>query len=173
MGFGALGHLVLQLARHVYPGSSAYVFARDGAAREYAMRLGAAWAGGVADRAPEPLAAVIDTTPAWTPVVESLANLRPGGRLVINAIRKTDADKPALASLSYERHLWMEREIKSVANITHFDIEEFLAIAGEIPLRAKVTSYPLEEANAAIRDVAFGGGTGARVLVVDGDGGFH
>jgi propanol-preferring alcohol dehydrogenase len=168
MGFGASGHLVLQLAMRLHPDSSVYVFARDGAAREYACSLGAAWAGDISDRAPEPLAAIIDTTPAWTPVLESLANLRPGGRLVINAIRKTDGDKAALGTLSYERYLWMEREIKTVANITHFDIEELLTVASEIPIRPKVTTYPLEEANAAIHDLAFGGGTGAKVLVIGG-----
>lgn len=105
---------------------------------------------------PQRLQAIIDTTPAWTPVVESLAKLRPGGRLVINAIRKEDKDKQALLSLSYHEHLWMEREIKSVANLTHRDIAEFLPLAGLIPLRPEVTVFPLEQANEALRDLRRG-----------------
>ena len=82
---------------------------------------------------------MIDTTPAWRPVVESMKKLLPGGRLVVNAIRKEDGDKDALLELSYHEHLWMEREIKTVANLTHADIAEFLPLAGRIPLRPEVT----------------------------------
>jgi len=165
-GFGASGHLVLQLARHLYPASDTYVFARDSAAREFALELGATWAGAAGERSPRSLHAIIDTTPAWRPVVEALANLEPGGRLVINAIRKEDADKDSLLDLRYEEHLWMEREIKTVANITASDIKQFLALAAAIPIRAKITTYRLEDANQALRDLREGGGTGARVLVV-------
>jgi propanol-preferring alcohol dehydrogenase len=77
--------------------------------------------------------AIIDTTPVWSTIVESLRHLKPGGRLVINAIRKEDKDKPALLNLNYQDHLWMEKEIKSVANITRYDVEEFLALAANIP----------------------------------------
>ena len=76
--------------------------------------------------APRAPAAIIDTTPAWKPVVAALANLRPGGRLVINAIRKEAVDKDALLRLDYPEHLWMEKEIKSVANVTRADVVEFL-----------------------------------------------
>ncbi len=165
-GFGASGHLVLQLARHLYPASDIYVFARDAAAREFALDLGAAWAGATDERSPSSLHAIIDTTPAWRPVVEALANLAPGGRLVINAIRKEEADKDSLLDLQYEQHLWMEREIKSVANITARDIQQFLTLAATIPIRVKVTTYRLEDANQALRDLKGGGGTGARVLLV-------
>ncbi|MFQ5530263.1 MAG: alcohol dehydrogenase catalytic domain-containing protein [Gemmatimonadota bacterium] len=165
-GFGASGHLVLQLARHLYPNSDVYVFARDPAAREFALRLGAAWAGSTEDRAPRPLHAIIDTTPAWKPVVEALANLAPGGRLVINAIRKEADDKGSLLDLRYEKHLWMEREIKSVANVTGRDIAEFLPLAASIPIEVTVTTYPLEDANRALRELWRGGSPGARVLVI-------
>ena len=87
-GFGASGHLVLKLARHLYPKSDLFVFARSERERAFALELGAAWAGDTTDHSPDPLHAIIDTTPVWTPVVEALANLAPGGRLVINAIRK-------------------------------------------------------------------------------------
>lgn len=165
-GFGGSAHLVLQLSRHLFPNSPVFVFARDPETRDFAVRLGAAWAGETADRAPEPLQAIIDTTPAWRPVVEALANLRPGGRLVINAIRKTETDKSSLSRLDYSRHLWMEKEIKSVANITGADIREFLPIAAEIPIRPVVTLYSLREANRALRDLHRGAVKGAKVLEV-------
>lgn len=165
-GFGASGHLVLQLARHLYPDSEIFVFARDPDTRDFARELGAAWAGATEDRSPEPLRAIIDTTPAWKPVVEALANLAPGGRLVINAIRKEAGDQDYLQNLVYHEHLWMEREIKSVANITGKDIAEFLPIAAEIPIEPTVETYPLEQANRALRELRAGGARGARVLVV-------
>jgi propanol-preferring alcohol dehydrogenase len=166
-GFGGSAHLVLQLARHLYPGSDVYVFARDPEARAFALDLGAVWAGDTADRAPVPLHAIIDTTPAWKPVVEAMANLRPGGRLVINAIRKEGRDKDELLRLSYHDHLWLEKEIKSVANVTHRDIAELLPIAAEIPLRPRVQTYRLEEANRALVELKRGPVRGAKVLVID------
>jgi propanol-preferring alcohol dehydrogenase len=166
-GFGGSAHLVLQMARHRFPRSRVYVFARDMAAREFALQLGATWSGNTAQPAPELLDAIIDTTPAWKPVVEALANLRPGGRLVINAIRKEDSDKDLLLKLSYHEHLWMEREIKTVANVTHFDIQEFLPLASEIPIRPEVTTYRLEEANRALLELKNGHVKGAKVLVID------
>ncbi len=164
-GFGGSAHLVLQLARHLYPNSAVSVFARDADVRSFAVSQGADWAGATEDRAPEPLKAIIDTTPVWKPVVEALANLRPGGRLVINAIRKEDHDKGELQHLSYHEHLWLEREIKSVANITARDIAEFLEIAGEIPLRPEVTRYRLEDANRALVELRSGGVKGAKVVI--------
>ncbi len=165
-GFGGSGHLVLQLSKHLYPCSPVYVFARDQQARTFARELGADWSGATSDRAPQPLQAIIDTTPAWKPVVEALANLRPGGRLVINAIRKEAGDQSELLQLSYHEHLWMEREIKTVANITARDIREFLPLAAEIPIRPEVTTYPLEEANRALAELKTGGVRGAKVLLV-------
>ncbi len=165
-GFGASGNLVLQLARHCFPRTQVAVFARDTAQQEFARQLGAAWAGPTNDRPPEPLHAIIDTTPAWQPVLAALENLRPGGRLVINAIRKEDGDRECLQSLDYQRHLWMEKEIKTVANITHTDIAEFLPLAAEIPLRSEVVVYPLEEANTALMELRRGGLRGARVLTI-------
>lgn len=166
-GFGGSAHLVLQLARHRYPDSEVFVFARDQAARKFALQLGAAWAGDTADRAPRLLQAIIDTTPVWKPVVEALANLLPGGRLVINAVRKEDIDKEWLLRLSYHHHLWMEREIKTVANVTHFDITEFLPLAAEMPIRPEVTTYRLEHANDALQDLKRGAIRGAKALCID------
>ena len=166
-GFGGSAHLVLQLARHLYPRTNVYVFARDQASRDFALQLGADWSGDTSDRAPQPLQAIIDTTPAWKPVVEALANLRPGGRLVINAIRKEDRDKDYLLQLNYHEHLWMEREIKSVANITHHDIAEFLPLAAQIPLRPEIQTYPLRDANRALGELKHHNVRGAKVLIVD------
>jgi propanol-preferring alcohol dehydrogenase len=165
-GFGGSAHLVLQLARHLYPNTEVYVFARDPEARAFALELGAVWAGNTAERSPVALHAIVDTTPAWKPVVEALANLRPGGRLVINAIRKEEGDKTQLLRISYHDHLWMEKEIKSVANVTRQDIAEFLPIAAEIPLRPQVQTYFLEEANRALLELKRGPVRGAKVLLI-------
>ena len=95
-----------------------------------------------------------------------MANLVPGGRLVINAIRKEELDREALTGLNYHEHLWMEREIKSVANITRFDIAEFLPIAARIPIRSEVRTYPLLEANAALVSLKREPVLGAKVLAI-------
>ena len=166
-GFGGSAHLVLQMVRYEFPETKIYVFARDATARELATHLGATWAGDTTDRSPEQLHAIIDTTPAWKPVVEALHNLRPGGRLVINAIRKEDFDKEYLFNLSYHEHLWLEKEIKTVANVTRYDIAEFLALAAQIPIEPKIQPYPLEEANQALMELKRGGVQGAKVLVIN------
>jgi propanol-preferring alcohol dehydrogenase len=168
-GFGGSAHIVLQLARHLYPDSPLAVFARDPQARDFALALGADWAGDTSDPPPQPCQAIIDTTPAWKPVVAALASLRPGGRLVINAIRKEDRDQDELLRLRYYEHLWMEKEIKSVANVTHADIAEFLPIAARVPIRPAVETYPLEEANRALLELKRGPVRGAKVLLISGD----
>lgn len=166
MGFGGSAHLVLQISKFLCPRSPVFVFHRSESVRQFARKLGADWAGNLDDSPPDPPQAIIDTTPAWRPVIESMSHLRPGGRLVINAIRKEDADKEALLRLSYHDHLWMEREIKSVANLTHRDIAEFLPLAGRIPIKPKVTQMPLEQANQALMSLRRGGIQGANVLTI-------
>ncbi len=165
-GFGASAHLVLQLASYLYPETDVFVFARDTAQREFALRLGASWSGDTTAAPPEKLHAIIDTTPAWRPVVEALAHLRPGGRLVINAIRKQDDDLDELLRIRYQEHLWMEKEIKSVANITRHDLADFLPIAAAIPLKPEVTTLPLAQANQALMQLKRGGLRGALVLQI-------
>ncbi|MCB0358141.1 MAG: alcohol dehydrogenase catalytic domain-containing protein [Bdellovibrionales bacterium] len=165
-GFGGSNHLVLQMARYQCPNSPVYVFARDESERAFALQLGAAWAGSFSEECPRRCGAILDTTPAWRPVVSALGCLAPGGRLVINAIRKTDVDKDALLEISYHEHLWMEREIKSVANVTRFDLEEFLPFAAKVGLCPEVQTYPLEEANRALVDLSRGGVRGAKVLLI-------
>jgi propanol-preferring alcohol dehydrogenase len=164
-GFGASGHQVLKLARFLYPASPVFVFARSEKDRDFARSLGADWAGDTTDNPPEPCASIIDTTPAWLPVLCALERLRPGGRLVINAIRKENRDRELLAGISYERHLWMEKEIKSVANITRADVSAFLDIAARMALKPEVQSYPLDEANRVLLDLRHGRATGAAVLM--------
>ena len=165
-GFGASGHLVLQLARYLYPDSKIYVFARSAEERKFALDLGAAWAGGSEERSPTKAAAIIDTTPVWKPVVDALANLEHGGRLVINAIRKESIDKNKLLELNYEEHLWMEKEIKSVANITRDDVDTFLKLAAKIPIIPNTQIYPFDKVNEAILDLKHKHSTGAKVLKV-------
>jgi len=165
-GFGASGHLVLKLLRHLDPQATVYCFARNERERGFARELGAVWAGDTAERAPLPLDSIIDTTPVWRPVVEALANLVPGGRLVINAIRKEGTDQAVLLDLDYPSHLWMEREIKSVANVARSDVREFLEIAATAQIRPEVEIYPLEAANRALVELKAGTIRGAKVLKI-------
>ncbi len=165
-GFGASAHLVMQLALHLLPGLRCFVFARSERQREFAEELGASWTGATEDSPPEAMDAIIDTTPAWKPVAYALRHLKPGGRLVINAIRKEEKDKAALLKLDYGRDLWMEREIKSVANLTPYDIETFLKHAAEIPIKPLVETYNLCDAGKALKDLKKGNARGAKVLVV-------
>ncbi|MCX7817617.1 MAG: alcohol dehydrogenase catalytic domain-containing protein [Kiritimatiellae bacterium] len=166
-GFGASGHLVARVVRCRWPASPIFVFARSEAEREFARELGAAWAGDTWDQPPAPVDRMIDTTPAWTPVAAALRRLAPGGRLVINAIRKEPADRAVMAELDYARDLWMEREIISVANVTRADVREFLELAAEIELRPEVQIYPFGAANEALRDLYHRKIRGAKVLVMD------
>ena len=163
-GFGASAHLVLKSVGQAYPDTRVFVFARNANEREFARQRGAVWAGDTEDEAPEKLHAIIDTTPAWKPVVEALKNLRPGGRLVINAIRKEDFDQDYLQQLDYERHLWLEKEIKSVANVARRDVSEFVEIAAQIPIQPDVQEYALEDANTALMELKEGKIRGAKVL---------
>jgi propanol-preferring alcohol dehydrogenase len=165
-GFGASAHLVLKLVQHCYPHAEVFVFARSRKEREFAMDLGCTWTGDTTDRSPQLLDCIIDTTPVWTPVVEALACLKPGGRLVINAIRKEETDKDYLLKLRYPDHVWMEKEIKSVANVTRRDVTEFIRLAAEMPFKPEVEEYPFESANQAVVDIKNRKIRGAKVLVI-------
>jgi propanol-preferring alcohol dehydrogenase len=166
VGFGASAHLVLKMVRHRYPNTKVFVLARTEKEQEFARELGAVWAGSIEGTPPEKLHAAIDTTPAWKPIVEALKHLEKGGRLVINAIRKEEADQGELLKLDYPQHLWLEKEIKSVANVTRLDVEEFLALAAKIPIRPEVQVYGLEEANRALIELKERKIRGAKVLKV-------
>jgi len=165
-GFGASAHLVLKMARHQYPRSKCFVFARSEEERSFARELGAVWAGDPAEESPEKLDGIIDTTPVWRPVLWALENLEPGGRLVINAIRKEDLNREYLKKIDYPRHLWMEKEIKSVANVARRDVREFLDLAARIPIKPEVQEFPLEEANRALVELKERKIRGAKVLKI-------
>jgi alcohol dehydrogenase, propanol-preferring len=165
-GFGASAHLVLQIVRFRFPDAKVFVFARSENERSFAKELGAYWTGDTLDIVPELLDCIIDTTPVWEPVVAALNNLRPGGRLVINAIRKEDKDKDKLLNLNFSDHLWMEKEIKSVANVTRNDVSEFLRLAAEVPIIPEIQEYKLEDANMALAELKNRKIRGAKVLVL-------
>ena len=165
-GFGASAHLVMKLASHLYPDTGIYVFARSENEQVFARELGAVWTGNTRDAAPVKLDAIIDTTPAWKPVVEALGNLAAGGRLVINAIRKEGLDQNYLLKMDYPSHLWLEKEIKSVANVTRQDVATFLTLAADMRIRPEVQDFSLEEANQALLELKERKIRGAKVLVM-------
>jgi propanol-preferring alcohol dehydrogenase len=165
-GFGASAHLVLKLIRFQYPQSEVYVFARNPEERKFALEMGANWAGDTTDKPPSLLDSIIDTTPVWSPVVHALECLKPGGRLVINAIRKESGDKESLVQIDYSRHLWMEKEIKSVANVTREDVKSFVRIAAQMSLKPELEIYSFENANQAILDIKQRKIKGAKVIVM-------
>jgi propanol-preferring alcohol dehydrogenase len=164
IGFGASAHIVLQMAKYKYPESKIYVFARSDGERDFARELGAHWAGDIEDEPPEKLCCAIDTTPVWKPILEGLKHLEKRGRLVINAIRKEEIDKKTLLELDYPGHLWLEKEIKSVANVAGRDISEFLELAAKIPIKPEIQEYRLEDANRALVELKERKIRGAKVL---------
>jgi alcohol dehydrogenase, propanol-preferring len=166
-GFGASAHLVLQIIKYRYPKTKIFVFARSENERAFSRELGAFWAGDSTEILTDKLDCIIDTTPVWKPVIEALKNLKPGGRLVINAIRKEETDKNQLLNIEFSEHLWMEKEIKSVANVTRRDVMEFLNLAAEIPIIPEIEEYKLEEANVALTELRNRKIRGAKVLVMD------
>ncbi len=163
-GFGASAHLVMKMTQHLYPSTEVYVFARSEKEREFAKSLGAVWAGDTTDKSPVLLNAIIDTTPSWKPVVEALKNLESGGRLVINAIRKEALEKKYLLNIEYQDHLWMEKEIKSVANVAGSDIFEFIYLAADMGITPEVQEYAFEDVHKALMELKSGHIRGAKVL---------
>jgi len=164
MGFGASSHLVLQVARHLFAAATVHVFARRPEEREFALELGATSAGDIEEPPPEPLQCIIDTTPVWRPVLASLRHLDRGGRLVINAIRKEDTDIAAWQELSYAEHLWQEKELKTVANVTRRDIRDLLQVAADAGIHPTVVEYPLAKANEALAEIRTRHIRGAKVI---------
>lgn len=165
-GFGASAHIVLMMVRFIYPSTKVFVFSRSEQERAFAVELGATWSGDIDHSPPVKLDCIIDTTPVWKPVLEALRNLAPGGRLVINAIRKEEIDKEILLKLDYTNHLWMEKEITSVANVSRNDVSEFLELAAKIPIKPEYQEYTLEEANLALLELKTRKIRGAKVLKI-------
>jgi propanol-preferring alcohol dehydrogenase len=166
LGFGASNHLVLKMAKAIYPGLKMFVFARAENERKLAMELGAYWSGDISESPACKLNAIIDTTPVWKPAADILKNLKPNGRLIINNIRKEDLDKDYLANIDYARDLWMEKEIKSVANVTFKDIEEVLRIASDHDIKPEFQVFNLCEANVALSEIKNKKIYGAKVLKI-------
>jgi propanol-preferring alcohol dehydrogenase len=157
-GFGAAAHLVAQVARHEGRRLFAFVRPGDAAARAFALRMGAEWAGGSDERPPEELDAALVFAPAGELVPVALGAVARGGVVVCGGIHMSD-----IPSFPYER-LWGERVLRSVANLTRRDGEEFLALAPRIPLRSEVSVYPLVDAGRALDDLRAGRLSGAAVL---------
>ena len=161
-GFGASAHILIQVVKYQYPHSPVLVFTRPQQKehQNLARKLGADWVGATGDTPPLKLNCAIDFTPVGEPVREALRNLQKGGRLVINAIRK----ETPIPELDYAQHLWYEKEIKSVANVTRRDAEEFLPLAAKIPIIPEVQEFRLEEANEGLILLKEGKIQGAGVL---------
>lgn len=167
-GFGASAHIVIQLVKHQFPNCKVFVFTRPGQTSHQAMakNLGADWIGITGDTPPAKINCAIDFTPAFKPIMEALRVMERGGRLVINAIRKEDKDKNSLAQLDYASHLWLEKSIKSVANVTRKDVLDFLPLAAAIPIKPKIQEFKLTEANQALILLKQGKIQGAGVLKI-------
>lgn len=160
-GFGASAHIIIQVA--VHQGRRVFAFTRGGdeEGQRFARELGAAWAGGSNEQPPEELDAAIIFAPVGGLVPAALRAVAKGGVVVCAGIHMTD-----IPSFPYEI-LWGERSIRSVANLTRQDGEEFLALAPQVPVRTEVTPFPLEKANEALAALRGGEIRGAAVLVVD------
>jgi propanol-preferring alcohol dehydrogenase len=163
-GFGASAHIVIQVAKHKYPNGRVFVFTRPHQKehQDLARKLGADWIGATGDTSPEKLDCAIDFTPVGEPVRKALGNLQKGGRVIINAIRKVTP----IPELDYTEHLWYEKEVKSVANVTRRDAQEFLPLAAEIPIVPETQEFKLEEANEALILLKEGRIQGAGVLKI-------
>ena len=157
-GFGASAHVVAQVARHQGRRVFAFTRAGDVETQAFARELGAEWAGDAEAQPPEELDAAIVFAPAGELVPAALAALAKGGTVVCAGIHMSD-----IPSFSYAL-LWGERSVRSVANLTRRDGEEFLALAPEVPVRTHVTEYPLERANEALEDLRAGRIRGSAVL---------
>jgi propanol-preferring alcohol dehydrogenase len=158
-GFGAAAHIIAQVARH--QGREVFAFTRpgDNAAQNFARSLGAVWAGGSDETPPEPLDAALIFAPVGPLVPAALAATRKGGTVVCGGIHMSD-----IPSFPY-RLLWKERVVRSVANLTRRDAEEFLALAPKAGISTATIAYPLAEANRALADLRNGALQGAAVLV--------
>ena len=159
-GFGAAAHLVAQVAIAEHREVFAFTSPGDAAAQAFARSLGCAWAGASTEAAPEPLDAAIIFAPVGALVPAALSHVVAGGTVVCAGIHMSD-----IPSFPY-RHLWQERTIRSVANLTREDAREFLALAPKVPIVTRVQEYALTDANRALDDLRHGRLTGAAVLIV-------
>lgn len=159
-GFGASAHIIAQVARHRGQRVFAFTSPGDSETQRFALELGAEWAGDSLTPPPEPLDAAIIFAPVGSLVPAALRVLSPGGTVVCAGIHMSD-----IPSFPYAL-LWEERQVRSVANLTRRDGEEFLALAPKVPVRTTVTTFPLEDANRALDSLRAGKLEGAAVIVV-------
>ncbi len=145
-GFGASAHIVIQIIRYKFPNSPVFVFTRSAEHRQLAETLGSAWTGSPVDSPPAKINRAIDFTPVGESIRNALLVMQKGGRLIINVIRKSTP----VPQLDYVEHLWLEKEIKSVANVTRKDAEQFLPLAAQIPITPHVQEFDLKQANEAL-----------------------
>ena len=158
-GFGSAALLAIQVALHW--GVRVLAFTRDERHQKLAMEMGAVWAGGGEDASPEPLNAAIIFAPAGELVPAALANMKRGGTVVLGGIHMSE-----IPAMSYDKLLYWERSIKSVANNTRRDGEDFLKLAAAIPVRTSIQTFPLDQANAALNALKNDAIRGAAVLVI-------
>jgi len=162
LGFGASAHIVIQIIKYKFPNSPVFVFTKTAEHARLAESLGAVWTGRSGNKPPVKLNKVMDFTPVGECVRDALAVLDRGGRLVINAIRK----ETPVPALDYAEFLWLEREIKSVANVTRADAEEFLPLAAQIPIIPTIEEFPLAQANDVLLLIKHSKLKAAGVLIV-------
>jgi propanol-preferring alcohol dehydrogenase len=148
-GFGASAHIVIQIIKYKFPNSPVYVFTKTAQHAELANNLGAVWTGRSGKQPPDKLNKIMDFTPVGECIRDALGVLERGGRLIINAIRKETPVPP----LEYAKYLWLEKEIKSVANVTRQDAEEFLPLAARIPIVPTIEKFPLSQANEVLSSI--------------------
>ena len=163
-GFGASAHIVIQIIKYKFPNSPVFVFTKTAQHAELAKKLGAVWTGLSGEKPPEKPNKIMDFTPVGECVQDALGVLERGGRLIINAIRKETPVPP----LDYTEYLWLEKEIKSVANVTRQDAEEFLPLAAKIPIVPTIEEFPLSRANEVLESIKNSKLRAAAVLKVSG-----
>ncbi|MCX8168633.1 MAG: zinc-dependent alcohol dehydrogenase family protein [Candidatus Methanomethylicia archaeon] len=157
-GFGSSAHMILQVAKHM--GIDVYVFTRSKRSQDLALRLGATWAGDPRDELNVLLDAAIVFAPAGWVVIEALKKINRGGRLILAGIYMSPIER-----INYQ-DIWLEKEIKSVANVTRNDVREFLDLASKIYIKTEVTVYPLEKVNEALKNLKYGEHSGSIVLKI-------
>ncbi len=165
-GFGSSNHQVFQVLKYLYPDSKISIHTRNKDEQILAKKLGAEFVFDL-DQTPEFKAdKAIFTIPVWQYLLKALENLNGGGKIVINLIRMQEENKETLLNLSYQNHLWMEKQIKTVANVTISDAQQFINLAAKIPIIPEVQFYKLEQANMALQDLKEGRIKGSKVLLI-------
>ncbi|MEM0371845.1 MAG: zinc-binding alcohol dehydrogenase family protein [Ignisphaera sp.] len=158
-GFGSSAHIVMQIARKLYPSSEIYVFTRSDHHKDLAKKLGADWVGSPYEDPPKKINRAIDFTPVGETIARALEVLDRGGKLVVNVIRKQSS-----INLDYLKHVWQEKELKSVANVTRADVKELLEIVKLYPINIHIQIYTLNDVNKALRDLKMAKIKGSPVL---------